>query len=91
MKISHVHEKQLTISHLAKTLINEMHFMSYFLLKICLIMISIFVWFNKNFIIKLTLGLFLRYSYNLGDFHPDFLIEAILIKKVYIAFNVCNM
>ena len=26
-----------------------------------------------------TLGLFLRYSYNLADFHPDILIEAILI------------
>ena len=46
-------------------------------------MISIMInfWFTKNFIIKLTLKLFLRYSYNLGDFHPGILIEAILIKK----------
>ena len=28
-----------------------------------------------------ALGIFLRYSYNLGDFHPDILIEAILMKK----------
>ena len=55
--------------------------MSYLLLKICLITISIIFWFTKNFIIKLTLGLFLRYPYILGDFHPDILIEAILIKK----------
>ena len=47
-------------------------------------MISIIFWFTKNFIIKLTLGLFLRYSYILGDFPPDILIEAILIKKVCI-------
>ena len=54
------------------------------MLKICLIVISIIFWFTKNFIIKLTLGLFLRYSYNLGDFQPDILIEAILIKKACI-------
>ena len=56
--------------------------MSYLLLKICLIIISIIFWFTKNSIIKFTLGLFLRYSYNLGDFNPDILIEAILIKSV---------
>ena len=47
-------------------------------------MISIYFWFTKIFIVKLTLGLFLGYSYNLGDFQPDILIEAILIKKVCI-------
>ena len=82
MKISHVHEKQLlTMRYLVETLINEMHIMSYLLLGICLIMILIILWFTKNFFNKLTLGLFLRYSYNLGNFHPDILIEAILIKK----------
>ena len=55
--------------------------MSNLLLNICLLMISIIAWFTKNFIIKLTLGLFLRYSYILGNFHPDILIEDILIKK----------
>ena len=45
-------------------------------------MISIIFWFTKNFIIKLTLGLFVEYSYILGDFHPDILIEAILLKKI---------
>ena len=59
----------------------EIHIMSYPLLKFCFIMISIIVWFTKNFIIKLTLGLFLRYSYILGDFHPDILTEAVLIKE----------
>ena len=43
-------------------------------------MISIIFWFTKSFIIKLTLGLFLIYSYNLGDF-TDIHIEAIHIKK----------
>ena len=38
-------------------------------------------WFTKNFIIKLTLGVFLRYSYNLGDFHPDILIKNSVYKK----------
>ena len=44
-------------------------------------MISVIFLFTKNFIIKLTPGLFLRYFYILGDFQPDILIEAILIKK----------
>ena len=61
----------LTFIYLAETLINEIHIMSYLLLKK----------FTKTFIIKLTLGLFLRY-YNLGDFHPDILIEAILINPL---------
>ena len=43
-------------------------------------MIFIIFWFT-NFSIKLTLVLFLRYSYNLGDIHLDIFIEAILIKK----------
>ena len=82
MKISHVHEKQrVCISYLAETLINEMHVMSYLLLKD----LPHYEFHNflvtKNFIIKLTLGLFLRYFSILGDFHPDILIEAILIKK----------
>ena len=91
MKILYVHEKQLlTISYLAETLINEI--MLYLLLKICLIMISIIFLFTKNFIIKLTLGLFSRYSYILGDFHPDILIEAILIKKsVYCVIPINGM
>ena len=59
--------------------------MSYLLFKICLITISVTFLFIKIFIIKLTLGLFLRYSYILGDFYPDILIEAILIKK-----QACN-
>ena len=81
MKILHVHEKQLlSMKYLAEILINEMHTMPYLLLKICLIMISV-IFFTKNFLIKLTLRLFLRYSYILGNFHPDILIEAILIKK----------
>ena len=85
MKISHVHEKQLLfIGYLAETLINEIHSLSNLLLKIYLIMISIIFWFTKNFIIKLNLGLFLRYSYNLCNFHPDIPIEAILIKNACI-------
>ena len=31
--------------------------------------------------VKLTLEVFLGYSYDLAYFHPDILIEAILIKK----------
>ena len=43
-------------------------------------MVSIILWFTSNFIIKLALGLFLRYSYNLG-FH------SVLIKgKACISF-----
>ena len=53
-------------------------------------MISIIFWFTKNIFIKLTLGLFLRYPYNLGDFHPDILIEAILIKKSVLNFYKCS-
>ena len=35
--------------------------------------------------VKLTLEVFLGYSYEMAYFHPDILIEAILIKKsVYI-------
>ena len=35
---------------------------------------------DLNFILmKFTLGIFLKYSYKLGDFHPDNLIEDILI------------
>ena len=82
MKILQLHEKQLlTMRYLAETLLNEMHVISNLLLKICLIMISVIFWFTKNFIIKLTLGLFLRYSYILGDFQPYILIDAILLKK----------
>ena len=51
-------------------------------------MISVIFLFTKNFIIKLTLGLSLRYSYHLGDFHPDILIEAILIKKRVMVYTV---
>ena len=58
----------------------EIHIKAYLLLNICVILISITFWFtNKFFLIKLTLGIFLRYSYNLGKFHPDILIGAILI------------
>ena len=75
----------LLVTYLAETLTNELlHIMLYFLLKICLIMISIIFWCTKNFIMKHSLRLLIvRYSYNLGDFHPDILIEAILIKSVY--------
>ena len=31
--------------------------------------------------VELTLEVFLGYSYDLAYFHPDILIEAILIKK----------
>ena len=31
--------------------------------------------------VKLTLEVFLGYSYEMAYFHPDILIEAILIKK----------
>ena len=67
--------------YLAETLINEMHIVSYLRLKICFIMISITFGLLRISLSKLTLGLFLRYSYNLGDLHPNILIEAILIKK----------
>ena len=43
--------------------------------------ISIIFWFTKNFIVKLTLRLFIRYSYILGEFPWYSYIEAILIKK----------
>ena len=35
--------------------------------------------------VKLTLEVFLGYSYEMAYFHPDILIEAILIKKACIA------
>ena len=79
MKILHVHEKQLfSMRYSVETLI---------LMKcVCIIMISVLFWFTKNVIIKITLGLFLRYSNNLGNFHPDIFIEAIfIIKNVYIS------
>ena len=38
--------------------------------------------------VKLTLEVFLGYSYDLAYFHPDILIEAFLIKKsVYILYG----
>ena len=42
-----------------------------------------FFWFTKKFIVKLTLGLFLKYSYNLGDFHPDILIVQLNMHASY--------
>ena len=45
-------------------------------------------WFiDKLFFIKLTLVIFLRYSYNLGKFHADILIDIILIKKRVFTFE----
>ena len=91
MKISHVHENQLlSMSYLAETLINETHIMSHLLLKICLNRISIIFWFTKNFIITLTLGQFLRYSYILVDFHPDILMEDIL-KGLHTTRNILDL
>ena len=53
------------------------------------ILIALVFWFTKHIPMKFTLGIFLRYSYKLGNFHPDILIEAILIKKACI-FTVVN-
>ena len=44
-------------------------------------LISVIFLFTKIFIVKLTLGLFLRYSYNLCDFYHDILTDAIPYKK----------
>ena len=71
MKISHVHEKKLlTMRYLAEPLINEMHIMSYLLLNIYFGLLRISL-SNSPW----------DYSYDYADFQPDFLIEAILIKK----------
>ena len=46
--------------------------------------------------VKVTLEVFLGYSYDLAYFHPDILIEAILIKEkacmgeVYLSFQYRN-
>ena len=63
------------MSYLAETLINEMHIMSYLLFK------DLPRYNLHNLLVYLRISLS-RYSYILRDFHTDFLIEAILIKRV---------
>ena len=49
------------------------------------IRIFIIFWFTKNFYYQThPMGLFLRYSYTLDDFHPNIRIEAVLIKKKHV-------